>query len=191
MTMRIGFLSGKRRAGLIAAPFLFATFAAGGAVWACADSSCNPDWRLDAAHYNCAGRATLNPGNDTRINMLWLMRSLMTTPPAESPPPSSDDRQFGQTFLSWTGLRAALWQQPATPAETVAPPDPVCEASAGGVFAFDAALASEPNLPATERRLLGQWRAKLGCEEIGWDAGAIRSRAGRDYLAYLKSAKAF
>jgi hypothetical protein len=191
MTMRFGPSSRKRRTGLIAAAFLLATFAAGGAVWACADSSCDPDWRLDAVHYDCAGRATLNPGNDTRINMLWLMRSLMATPQAESPPQSGDDRQFGQTFLSWTGLRTAL-PQTTTSAPAIAPPDPAaCEVSAGGVSAFNAALAGEPNLPATERRLLGQWRAKLGCEEISWDADAITSRPGRNYLSYLKSANAF
>ena len=45
-----------------------------GVAWACADSGCEVAWTLSAQEMDCASRAMLAPGNDTRVNMLLLLR---------------------------------------------------------------------------------------------------------------------
>lgn len=183
----------RRRMALVAA-------ALGGAstiAWACADSSCGPSWRLVAPSLECAGRAAISPGNDSRINLLLLIRSLGTgsAMPVAYPKPDWDNRQFGHSFLDWKGLRAALWPQPETseakadetPASDAAAP---CDVSAASLPAFTAAVAGEPGLAANDRKALTSLRAKLGCTPIPANA-AMPSAVGRDYLAYLRASEAF
>ncbi|WP_245653702.1 hypothetical protein [Novosphingobium rosa] len=191
MMKRLALLERKRRLAWGTATLAGAGLLAGGVAWACADSSCYPDWRLSLASYDCAGQAMLSPGNDTRVNMLWLMRSLSETAPRGPAPTPSDERQFGQTWLSWSGLRAALWPAPeAKPAED-AQPASSCQTFATAVPAFNEALAADKGVPEAERKALGQWRAKVGCGDVAWDGPSIASPAGRDYLAYLKASQAF
>ena len=110
----------KRRAIAGLTAFAASAIVAGGAVWACADDSCSAEWRLASPSFACGNQAMLNPGNDTRVNMLLLMRSLMPPRGGEAQAtPANDDRQFGRTFMSWTGLRDAYWPQPTdTPSAT-------------------------------------------------------------------------
>lgn len=167
------------------------TLGAGGALWACADSSCAPGWHLAAADYDCAGRAMISPGNDTRINMVLLMQSLHPVPDAPAKgKPDPWDRQFGKTFMSWGGLREAYWPQPEE-AERAGYDEAVCEPAFGGTPAFIAAMGAEQGLPAAERSALTALRAQTGCNEGAWNEAAITSKPGREYLAYLKAADAF
>ena len=167
-----------------------------GALWACADSSCAPQWQLALQDYDCGGRASISPGNDTRINLLLLMQSLRPAQVrAENAVADVDNPQFGQVFLSWPGMRAAFWPQPAPPrndsADQTADATPECAAPADATQVFAAALAAEPGLPSGERDALARLRAKTGCSDVTWDDAAISSKPGRDYLAYLKAADAF
>lgn len=168
----------------------------GGTLWACADSSCAPSWQLASAEYDCGGRAVISPGNDTRINMLWLMRSLAPDDKTQaSTVTDANNPQFGQSFMTWPGLRAALWPQQTTEgrdepgrAKTEAPG---CDTSSSGIPAFNAALDAETALPEPERAALRRFRLRAGCGEANWDDKAVSSKSGRDYLAYLKAADAF
>lgn len=170
-----------------------ALFWAAGVAWACADSSCYPGWRLGSASYDCAGQAMINPGNDTRINLLLLMQSMSggeTKVPVVAPGKSEMDPQFGQTFMSWTGLREALWPKPTVAGGAEDYSEPVCLPPAD----FAAALDAESGIPAGERAALLALRAKVGCEEGARDSAvtsAVTSAKGREYLAYLKAADAF
>jgi hypothetical protein len=181
----------QRRLVWGAASLALTGLVAGGMAWACTDSSCRPDWRLDLASFDCANQAMLSPGNDTRVNMLWLMRSLSETAPQGPAPTSPDERQLGQTWMSWRGLRAALWPAPEAKPADDAQPAAACETFASAVPAFTEALAADKGVPETERKALGQWRAKVGCGDVVWDGPAITSAAGRDWLAYLKASQAF
>jgi hypothetical protein len=181
---------GKHRAAVVAAGLVPAAMIAGGLVWACADSSCYPDWKLGASSYACSGQAAMNPGNDTRINMIWLMQSLSGSSPHAAASKISDERQLGQTFMSWPGLRSAFWPSPATEAaaDTSAPS---CQNIAQSLPAFREALAADKGVPEGERKALNQLREKVGCGDVAWDGAAITSAAGRDWLAYLKASQAF
>lgn len=162
-----------------------AFFGLAGVAWACADSSCYPSWRLDSNSYDCAGRAMINPGNDTRINLLLLMQSVSAA--ADTKPTAAmkvaDERQFGQTFISWQGLRDTLWPQAETPDDYS---EPVCLPPTD----FATELNAESGISPTERTVLLALRAKVGCEAVTWD-DTISSTKGREYLAYLKAADAF
>ncbi|WP_176593493.1 hypothetical protein [Sphingobium sp. EM0848] len=163
----------------------------GGTLWACADSSCSPGWRLASPDYDCGGRAAISPGNDTRINLLLLMRSLKPVDGKQaSAAVDANNPQFGQSFMTWPGLRAAFWPQP-TSANSGHDDAPACGPSIGASPAFNAALAAEPGLPEIERAALARHRAQTGCGEVHWDDGSISSKPGREYMAYLKAADAF
>ena len=168
--------------------FGLALFGAAGVAWACADVSCQPTWRLGSPAYQCAGQAAISPGNDTRINLLLLMRSLTKaavkgTAVAQA---TGDERQFGQTFMSWQGMRAAFWPKPALPADGTSGRSSNCTPPGD----FLAQLADERGLPPADREALTRLRAKVGCGAVTWDA-AVTSATGREYLAYLKAADAF
>jgi len=183
-----------------------AVVGAGGVAWACADESCSPNWSLASSSYDCAGRAAITPGNDTRINILWLMRSLkpVADKGAAYPKADYDNRQFGHTFMGWAGLRAALWPAPAAPVD-VAAPAPACTPPSD----FSAALAGERGVSEAERAALLHMRAIVGCEATiaTPDASAsadaalkpapplsddgISSAAAREYFGYLNAADAF
>ena len=163
-----------------------------GVAWACADTSCQPDWRLASPGYTCAGRAVISPGNDTRINLLLLMRSLGPgiSNGGTYPKPGWDERQFGHSFLSWQGLRAAFWPHPETPDPAAAEPEGACATSTEAQAAFGSALAAEPGLAPAERAGLARLHSRLGCTGTSLEL-PVTSAGGRDYLAYLKAADAF
>ncbi|WP_246385365.1 hypothetical protein [Novosphingobium hassiacum] len=155
--------------------------------WACADVSCQPTWQLgSASSLECGGRATLSPGNDTRINIILLMRSLKEAATSAPAAKSADEQQYGSTFFSWLGLRQALWPQPEA-APAAASSEPSCTPPSD----FLAALKTDTGIPADERADLARLRAAVGCDRpVVWDA-KINSAHGLEFLAYLKAADAF
>lgn len=161
-----------------------------GLAWACADVTSYPVWRLAAPEYDEVGRPAIAPGNDTRINLLWLMRSLhpVGDTGAAYPEPDWATEQLGHSFLTWSSMRAALWPHPQPTDDTSARGDPAC--AAPGQAEFAAALAANAAVPVSERSTLLALRAKVGCGPVDW-AVTVNSAQGREYLAYLKAAAAF
>ncbi|OZA65691.1 MAG: hypothetical protein B7X78_04840, partial [Sphingomonadales bacterium 39-62-4] len=167
------------------------TVGIGGTLWACADPSCTPAWELGAADYECAGRAMISPGNDTRINLLLLMQSLHPVPDAATAVgPDPYDPQYGRTFMSWAGMRQTLWPHAET-AGYSGEEAPSCEPAVSGSPAFLGAIAADAGLSDAERTALTALRAQTGCNEGAWNEPAITSKPGHEYLAYLKAADAF
>ncbi|MDE2403810.1 MAG: hypothetical protein KGM17_03725 [Sphingomonadales bacterium] len=190
----------KRRWGAAVAVVLAG---AGGVAWACADPGCSPAWSVLVPDYQCAGNIALSPGNDSRINLLLLIRSLR--PVAETgaayPKRDWDNREFGRTFLTWAGLRQSYWPRAEDQRGRDAAPDSACTVAAGTVAradpptpevvaAFGAALAAEPKLAAADRAVLERLRAAVGCGAVDWTA-LPASGVARDYGAYLKATDAF
>lgn len=163
----------------------------GTALWACADSSCYPGWQLGALEYDCAGRALISPGNDTRINLIMLMQSIQPGQglPAEAKV-DANDPQFGKVFLSWEGLRSSLWPEPDV-AEAAEYDENKCWEAMEGSADFLEALAADKAVPAGERAALTTLRATAGCHDGAWNDAAFTSQQGRTFLAYLKAADAF
>jgi len=187
----------KKPALLAAAAF--AALASPAAVQASADMTCYPTWRLDVRELGCSGKAALSPGNDTRINLLLLLRdrSGVGTGGLSLPKPGWDEFGFGGTFFDWDYLRATYYPRPADAEDSAGGYGSRCDSLSAGAPAFEAALAANAAIPVAERTALIVARGRLAQTCSASDASlapwpeTVASAGGREYLSYLKAADAF
>ncbi len=193
-------------------------WALSGAAWASGDGGCYARWKLFAKGRECASRAMLAPGNDTRVNMLFLLRDRagLGMTGFAYPKQGWDDEGYGHIFLDWGLLRASLISESSDSETNYA--GSRCASVVTGAPTFLAALAASRSLPAAERQLLQAARGRLDkvCEngvELAmaarrgrfssdgsrppalptlpeWPSG-IGSTPGKAFLAYLQASDAF
>lgn len=179
--------------------------AASGVAWACADSSCSPSWKLGAVEPDCASRAVLTPGNDSRVNLLFLLRGaagLGVTADAY-PALEYEAAGYGRTFLDWHTLNAGLFPKPPRAEDDYGPDfaGSRCISLNSGTPAFLAALAASKTLSGAERTALGAARQRLDRTCRGGDENnaapladwpnQVASPAAKAFLGYLKASDAF
>lgn len=182
------------------------------AVLACSDSGCEGGFNLTGNLQSCQGRAMLAPGNDSRINLLFLLNDRGGRSIAGVKSAASEDSylDLGTVFVDWRGLRRAFY--PANPGATDGGDyaGSRCMSYRKGSVVLLAAMAANRGLPAPESAALAAARASA--EEVckqgtsyerryGSAAGtplpvfarwpAVSSAAGRDFLAYMQAADAF
>lgn len=179
-----------------------------GTAWACADSSCYPSWKLFGGDYACEGRGFLNPGNDTRINLLFLVRDRAgpAAAPKSYPNGSYDTSGFGEVFFDpYMQLAAYFGGANATDGKSTGESASYSGTRCAGFVAATGALSvvMEANtaLPATERGALLASRAASEQTCKDGDGGsaragltqwpAVSSQAGREFLGYIRAADAF
>lgn len=174
-----------------------------GIAWACADPGCEVNWKLSAQEMDCASRATLAPGNDTRVNMLLLLRDRggLGTEALKPVEVEYEYTDGGETFYSWRQLNAGLFPGRYDYFSGFAKRDAEyrgsrCVSLASGAAAFNAALAANRGIPANERAALGAARQRLvaACDGVAPDAvawPAVSSAPGQAFLTYLKGSEAF
>lgn len=175
--------------------------ASSGAALACTDVGCDPVWSLFGGAQACHNRAVIAPGNDSRVNLLALLRDsagLGLIGPAQGggayPKPEYDEESFGHTFLDWGMLsRDGKPEGEAGLLSNVGP----CERAAAAIPLFNAALAANRGVPARERAALSAARTGLAarCDapasvQPEWPAG-IASAPGKAFLGYLAASDAF
>ena len=162
-----------------------------GTALACADVTDYPIWRLAAPAFDDVSRPAIAPGNDTRVNLIWLMRSLRPVSDAGMAyrKPDWDNKELGHTFLTWKVLRATFWPPPEQD-DAAESASGTCTPPADAVAAFTAAMAGDGALPAGDRAALAALRGKVGCGTVDW-AVPLSSARGREYLAYLQATAAF
>lgn len=174
-----------------------------GVAWACADDGCEVSWKLGAQELDCASRATLAPGNDTRVNLLLLLRDLGGLDTAALKPVEVEYAydSGGETFYSWRNLNGGLfpgrydyWS--GFGGKEGDRSGSRCASLAGGDAGFAAALAANKAVPAGERAALTAARARLvpACDGTaasgaGWPS--VASAAGQQFLAYLQASEEF
>jgi hypothetical protein len=173
-----------------------------GVAWACADSGCEVNWKLAAQELDCASRAMLAPGNDTRVNMLLLLRDrggLDTTGLKPVEVEYAYDTG-GETFYSWRNLNGGLFPGKYDYWSGFGAKDGDrrggrCMSLAGGDAGFAAAVAANKSVPVGERAALSAARARLveACEgkepSVAW--ANVSSPAGQAFLGYLQASEAF
>lgn len=179
--------------------------AASGVAWACADSSCAPSWKLGAVEPDCASRAVLTPGNDSRVNLLFLLRGAagLGVTAAKYPALEYESAGYGRTFLDWHTLNAGLFPKDPRADDDVGPDfaGSRCISLNSGTPAFLAALDASKALSGTERTALGAARQRLDRTCRGgegdnaapladWPDG-VASPAAKAFLGYLKASDAF
>ncbi len=195
-----------KRLGLatVSAVALFAPFSA---LQASADYGCDPSWTLNSRNLDCASRGALAPGNDTRVNLLFLMRDKAGLASTGSYAKQDwDTLPYGRTFLDWKFMRATLYPKPDSEAAGSEYYGRCASLTTAGP-AFTTALTASISVPANERALLVKARERLvatctagetpgdAADEakpalLAWPDG-ITSAAGKEWLTYLKGGDAF
>ena len=162
------------------------------------DYGCYPSWKLANGGYDCNDSAVLAPGNDSRVNLYYLLRDRQgaTTAGLSYAPPSEDeDLGSGHNFLGWGGFAYAFYGIGSSEADAGDHAGSRCISLASGDAAFGAAMADNRKLPAGERAVLASARGLLGqtCASANFTPAwpTVGSAAGREYLAYLHAANAF
>lgn len=173
---------------------------AAGAAHACAGGFCEGGVNLRADSYSCSGLGMLAPGNDSRINLMFLLadRSGHSSNGLSYGQMSYNIEPYGDVFIDWASLTSALY--PAVDeGDSASSPyaGSRCASLASGERDFTAAMQANRKVPGAERTLLSDARGLLvhRCEGAsqaggGWPTG-VTSAAGREFLAYLRGADAF
>ena len=181
---------------------------ASGTAWACSDSSCYPSFKLLGSGDSCAGRGFLTPGNDTRINLLFLLRDRAGPEAASRPYPkdSYDTAGFGEVFLDPSAQQAAYYAVSETrdgeqAAQTAPYAGTRCAGLAAASRGLAAAMLANKALPAAERSALVSARSASeitctsgndGVPRAGLAAWpTVSSQPGREFLGYMTAADAF
>lgn len=184
----------RRRATIAGAALALVTPAGVGR--ASSDITCTPSWNLSPTTFSCENRMFIAPANDTRVNLLLLLREQSPAAAGRSAYPKADypGQDFGQTFFDWDRLQAGYWPDQETGFSGTGS---VCVSLASGDSDFARAMAANRALPAGERVELVAARARLAavCDSSSarrpdWPTG-IASAPGKAFLAYLAAAEAF
>lgn len=178
-----------------------ALLAPSGPAQASGDSGCYPAWTLYNRGMACSNSAALAPGNDSRVNLFYLLRDKQgaTSAGVTHARRKWEGRAYGHSFFDWGLLRLAYF--PKAEDEQRAGPDflgSTCVSLASGDAGFGAAVRANARIPATEREALVKGRemlaARCGTTEAAfapaWPDG-IASAPGKEFLSYLQSADAF
>lgn len=194
--MRLRLTKGMLMAGLLASS---------GAALACADVGCDPTWSLFGGSQACHNRVVIGPGNDSRVNLLALLRDSAglgltgaVTGGGDYPKPEYDEGGFGHTFLDW-GMVTRQWvpafdPQAEPPADVI---DGPCAAFRAATPQYTDALAADRALPQAERAALAAARTQLvaRCADpklpAVLPAVAVSSTPGKAFLGYLAASDAF
>lgn len=185
--------------------FLGGLLASSGAALACADVGCDPNWSLFGGAQACHNRVVIAPGNDSRVNLLALLRDSAglgltgaVMGGGDYPKPEYDEEGFGHTFLDW-GMVTRTWVPAADP--LAEPPADVlsgpCDFFRAATPEFTDAMAANRALPEAERAALTAARAGLvaRCADPKLPAVlpgvAVSSAPGKAFLGYLAASDAF
>ena len=190
--MRLRLTRGVIMAGLLASS---------GVALACADTGCEPAWSLFGGALACHNRVVIAPGNDSRLNLLALLRDSAglgltggVATGGDYPKHAYDEEDFGHVFLDW-GLATRGWVPEADPLAD-APPGP-CERFKAASPAFTAAMAANRALGEAERGALTTAREKLvaRCSDSALPTVLPQVRVGsapaKAFLGYLAASDAF
>lgn len=146
---------------------------------ASSDYVCGPDWSLENGDLGCWGTAAIAPGNDTRINLAYLVRDARGLIPGQAHYVKDDWRgeMFGRSFFDWGLFRQSFWKG----TDDSDPGNPYygsrCVSLKGGDSAFAAALeAAGRPVQADSARLLSA-RATLSQTCKGEDGRAYARRS--------------
>lgn len=133
--------------------------------------------------------AMLQPGNDTRVNLLLL----------QDDRPGGAVSGQGRVFFEWSELSTALYPARFRNVSPGSHSHSRCQTFESGRDAFSEAVRSAKRLPRNEQDLLISVRESISpdCEDMAAGGAEIarlapiRSQRGRDFGVYLTSALAF
>ncbi|MGN6358620.1 MAG: hypothetical protein ACTHLU_14230 [Novosphingobium sp.] len=176
-----------------------ALLAPASALRASGDYGCTPRWTLFNGGYGCNDSAVLAPGNDSRVNLYYLLRDRQgagTAGLSYAPPSEDEDLGSGHNFLGWGGFAHAFYRSnPVDDGDSGGHYGSRCISLVSGDAAFNAAMQANRGVSAADRAALASARGLLGqtCGSASFTPAwpAVASGAGREYLGYLQAANAF
>lgn len=178
-------------------------FAAAAPAGASGDYGCTPRWTLFNARQGCNDSAVLAPGNDSRVNLYYLLRDRQGAAVSglSYAAPSENGREYedlgsGHNFLVWSDFAHVFYRRgPEADEGGEAHAGSRCVSLASGDVAFAAAVQANRGVSAADRASLAAARGLLGqtCGSAGFTPTwpGVASAAGREYLGYLQAANAF
>lgn len=178
------------RFAVLAAIWAFAGWSYAAPVQASSDGSCSLSWKLDHKKRTpCNNMVFLQPGNDTRTNLMLLMQDQQ---------PSKVLAGRGNALFGWGELGKIFYPDPQKNDQDFNYPSR-CQTNKSGAAAFVQALNQARSLPKIEREALIEARQTVApdCEDKndGLDdlakLPAVSSRTGKAFKSYLSSALAF
>lgn len=200
---------------LATALLALSALAAPAVAWACADGGCEGGFNLIGKDQSCQGRAMLAPGNDSRINLMFLLADRGGRPQALAKTRSEGPGNVNLpgVFLDWAMLREAYFPAPAieTQGEGGDYSGSRCQSYASGSAALAAAMRANRALPEAERVAL--IAARNEAEAVCKSATAysrryadkskleplqqysplpsVTSKPGHEFLDYISASDAF
>lgn len=155
------------------------------------DVGCSPAWKLTAKTMNaCDNRLILGPGNDTRVNLLLLLRERQHLP-VQAPVPANQSPLLPQ--FEWWAYRDA-WQPPVPPSDDFLTGEGSrCLSNTGGKADFADAVRAARGLSEAERTALIAARNAFSPDCGGHPAvlAPVTATLAKPWADYLRAAAAF
>lgn len=192
-----------RRLSLFASAAI-ACLSFGGSVHASSDTTCISSWKIGHTDLSgCDNMALLGPGNDTRVNMLFL---LMDKYPDHYKFAGYDQKMSeydtpadisGNSLFEWGRLdRSFFAQQTDEPANNYY--GSICVSNVSGKTAFESAVTASKTSAVEKKALISARQAldpqcsqAVGLGAIDAATQIITSAVGSGFVAYLKGAASF
>lgn len=176
-----------------------------GPVNASADSTCYPAWKIRHTGLSgCSSTALLSPGNDTRVNLLMLLKDRHgSVGPAGRYSYGISERRGEAEPFDYSVFALALGPSPAEAKDDKTGSFLVgtrCISNLAGGADFLAALNTAKNIPAAERATLAAVRTALKPECVESEearstiepaVGLVKSKQGVMFARYLVGAASF
>ncbi|MDE2383192.1 MAG: hypothetical protein KGO53_01125 [Alphaproteobacteria bacterium] len=158
------------------------------------DQSCLPSMKLFFSGFSgCDSVALLSPGNDTRVNLVFLLAdakgqrlAIQSRDPEAYPKPSTF------TPADWPGFAAAILPPKANNDETSGEAT-ICVSDAKGQADFIAAVAADTSLSEAEKAALKAAREAIACagSTAAGAAPEVQSANAKEFAAYLAAITKF
>ena len=180
---------------------LFAPFLTGHA-FASSEGGCSPTMRVFYNYFSsCNSIGLLSPGNDTRVNLTYLVADAHHQKlPIQPSRDKANAIQSDSSQLDWQRFAEALAPEPqAAPdgsTQVTTGEGSICVSDAGGSAQFVAAVAAAADLSEQEKQVLIEARKALQCSPGSSSTEQpqlpqVQSASAKEFLAYLSASYHF
>ncbi len=159
---------------------------------------CGQTMKIDYdAFNNCDSMGFISPGNDTRINLVYLLsdargQKLKTAKPSSEPNSTVVNYWPSDWPTFWTSLDLGP-KAAATESDSEYGEGTICVSDETGSAGFLAALAADAGVTESEKTTLANIRKSIKCKTPGGGDGAIdvQSPAAKEFAAYINAIRNF
>ena len=162
------------------------------------DGGCGQTMKIDYNSFTtCDSMGLISPGNDTRINLIYLLSDARGQKLKLSKPSTEPNAAVINFWPSdWSNFRSSLdlgIKPAAVESDSEYGEGTICVSDETGSAAFLVALAVDKNVTDAEKLTLGNIRKTLKCKTAsGGDASIeVQSPAAKEFAAYIYAVRHF